>query len=379
MKKLIALLLAFSILSPYALARERVRDANENTPPGTQTILDWADSEIDVLHDKIGSIGSSTGGGTELTVISRSWRTEFLARLELGISDFWQSSGKVIDTRHSCLIEDTYQIEDRIARLMHIVSRVKAMPRSQSDQDLLEEYFLEAEQLLKQLIYFKNALEIYGPIDEVRWKKVQKTYQKEVQDLFDGKGVPGGLSGIVLADPVYYSDTECVHEHKLGFYQTREEFTYFMEKIQAIKEFAKSLGNISGLFNSAKEFFTDERRIRSRKMRARRQATSWFAKNIEPAMNQVGLYPVYGSDYLDKTPESAQEQDEADRDAIEKEVPVNDPFEEVVKEGEPILPSTIYLWVWNEEEERFEESNTEKLGLSLNAPPKTSPKSWVIN
>jgi hypothetical protein len=78
MKKLIALLLAFSILSPYALARERVRDANENTPPGTQTILDWADSEIDVLHDKIGSIGSSTGGGTELTVISRSWRTEFL-------------------------------------------------------------------------------------------------------------------------------------------------------------------------------------------------------------------------------------------------------------------------------------------------------------
>lgn len=363
MRHIILTLTAFFFFSSFAdAAQVSPRHNQDNTPEGTQAILDWADSQIDIIHSEVSQFGPSSGGDSELTVIKKQWQTEFIARLELGVMDLWQSTEKVLDKKHACLIEDTYKIEDRIARLLDIVSKVEALPRSQSDQDELEEYLLEAKETLRQLIYFKDALQIYGPIDDERWQKMEKTFRREVEDQFKGE-VPGELSGIKLADPVYYTNTECVHEKNLGFYQTRQEFAYLLEKIEAIKQFAQEMTNVSSLFNSAKEYFTDERRIRARKMRARKQATSWFAKNIEPSMNQVGLYPVYGSDYLDKTSESADEQDEGDRDAVEKEVPENDPFDEVVKEGEIVVRSSIYLWVRNEDEWRYEEVEHRKARL----------------
>jgi hypothetical protein len=321
-------------LSPFAVRAATGTDV-------TNTILDWADSEIRDIHTNLKQAKSEYEAvcQDEVCFLYPDWKLSVLPRLELGLNDFQESAKLLSRSGNVCLGRDVAKIENRIGRLSGF-SEFSLVHRPFDDtEDKIGGELKRVSVLVDILFFLRDALKEYGGVSEGNTdeekQQFREIYQQKIEDMFSEKewkdqdgteGMPRDFQGIVFFDKAYAADSACVHPYNLGFFQVKEEWMILQEKLKEIQENFLDMENMTARFTTARESFFSEKNEEIRRQRARYRSKAWFQRNIEyPAENLGMVRVVWGASYITKSDEVRRQEDEDDekraKTLVKKEEP----------------------------------------------------------
>ncbi len=349
MKKYIFILSAFFLLFPsgtYA-AKEKAID----------TILKWADQEIGTLQDgfnQLGQIADTCERKDATCFLYRSWRPEFSARLQLGMGDFSQTYDTLTQQKNACLIEDVNKIENRVGRILKIIAHLDTRSLPLEGASTKEGLLADAEALNNHLFFFRKALQKYGTGDEKTWKANQKRFESEMIQEFGGekgekKDIPSELRNLTIYSRSYQNSSACLSPYNLGFYQLKEEVQHLWATIEEIKEFQKSMSNLSEKFNSGRALIKEY----SSGKQPRNLLQGWIDVNIEYPKEDTydQTTPSLGTFYTFKDLAELMRQDKQNAQRKELTLSPKKNLKDAQEEGVPMTKDEVLRMVTTYEEE----------------------------
>lgn len=278
MKKNIFFLLALFFLSSSSAWGAYSNAAN--------TLLNWADSEISEISTEFSAIARESESPEKdgLCIVETQWSLPFSSRLELGTSDFVRSVN-MFGVKNNCLIEDVHEIDNRIGRLYKIATNLELKCYHEKLSERLSTVSNRAETLMKQLSFFRDALQDYGALEKDVEKRadLMTQFREKFGDL--PKGLPESLT---VSSEEYRTQKSCPEPKSFfSFTQTKKAFEKIQKKIEKLKNIANGTENMSSLFFSgASSFSWSDMRTRAEK-RGKQAAQRWFDRNIANPVSQA--------------------------------------------------------------------------------------------
>ena len=279
MKKYSSFLLALFFLFPSS-AWGAYSDA-------ASTLLNWADSEISEISTEFSAIAQESESPEKdgLCIVETQWSLPFSSRLELGTSDFVRSVN-MFGVKNNCLIDDVHEIENRIGRLYKVSTNLELKCYDEKLSERLSTVSTRAEILMKQLSFFRDALQDYGALEE----DVEKRADLMTQFREKFGDIPEGLpESLTVSSEEYRTQKSCPEPKSFfSFTQTKKAFEKIQKKIEKLKNIASGTENISSLFFSGTSSSFSWSTLQTRaEQRGTQAAQRWFHRNITSPVSQA--------------------------------------------------------------------------------------------